>query len=488
MVRGHVPWHRICDRPLGWHSPKGVTKHPACFSTVTGTRAIALRPLAGKCAPVLKKQQGPRPRHRAAHVCAIDASMQSDQRHKQNWMMMIVISGWWTVSRCNTFGSGWRRRRQAGGGAAAHGEPTRALSDKQRGPARLTLRVHLERATVIDPHASRCLPSHSCVVHKRSTDVGPSGAPGAAAGCPADVEADGLPHTSGVPGTAGAAGHAHWGPRIGRPGAVPAVRERSVRRAVRTRVRRCPPPPQCILACSQQQHQQGGLAQKLACVGAAAMLTLGSLGGAPSALANEFDILGEPQPTNNYFVDDANVLSKATRSDLNKKLSYLEVRCGRRSKRAAVVLPHGHVCGWDRACRSPEAHDSQRRRWHCTPGCCPSAIGARFPMLAHFAGLPDDPTQIQSGIRVQVVTVRKLEFETDAFAFADKVRCLSGQGCARVLHPCMVDPANVCIAYACADWVGAALVCAGVWVGVGGWGCGAVQGGAVRRGGRDWAG
>ena len=30
--------------------------------------------------------------------------------------------------------------------------------------------------------------------------------------------------------------------------------------------------------------------------------------------------------------------------------------------------------------------------------------------------------QITSGYRLEVVTVRKLEFETDAFAFADKVR------------------------------------------------------------------
>ena len=47
---------------------------------------------------------------------------------------------------------------------------------------------------------------------------------------------------------------------------------------------------------------------------------------ATSVLANEFDILGEPVPTKNYFIDDAGVLSKSTRSDLNKRLSILEVR------------------------------------------------------------------------------------------------------------------------------------------------------------------
>jgi hypothetical protein len=30
-------------------------------------------------------------------------------------------------------------------------------------------------------------------------------------------------------------------------------------------------------------------------------------------------------------------------------------------------------------------------------------------------------SQIETGYRLEVVTVRKLEFETDAFAFADKV-------------------------------------------------------------------
>jgi hypothetical protein len=57
--------------------------------------------------------------------------------------------------------------------------------------------------------------------------------------------------------------------------------------------------------------------------GAAAVL----LGGAPlPALANEFDILGEPTPVNTYYIDDAGVLSKSTKSAVNKKLRLLEVR------------------------------------------------------------------------------------------------------------------------------------------------------------------
>ncbi len=63
--------------------------------------------------------------------------------------------------------------------------------------------------------------------------------------------------------------------------------------------------------------------QKLAMAGAAAVLSLGAMSGA--ATANEFDIIGEAAPTTNYFVDDANVLSKSTRGDLNKRLTTLEV-------------------------------------------------------------------------------------------------------------------------------------------------------------------
>ncbi|KXZ41469.1 hypothetical protein GPECTOR_449g345 [Gonium pectorale] len=108
-------------------------------------------------------------------------------------------------------------------------------------------------------------------------------------------------------------------------------------------------PTVCRRAVVCRAQQQSSFGQKLASAGAAALLSLGALG-AP-AIASEFDVLAEPTPTTNYFVDDANVLSKSTRSDINKRLKLLE---------------------------------------------------------------------IQTGYRVEVVTVRRLEFETDAFAFADK--------------------------------------------------------------------
>jgi hypothetical protein len=43
----------------------------------------------------------------------------------------------------------------------------------------------------------------------------------------------------------------------------------------------------------------------------------------------------------------------------------------------------------------------------------------RWHILASSAAV--SRMQIETGYRVEVVTVRKLEFETDAFAFADKV-------------------------------------------------------------------
>lgn len=74
-----------------------------------------------------------------------------------------------------------------------------------------------------------------------------------------------------------------------------------------------PAPPQTTAA---------DLAKRAAAGAAALTLSLGSLS-AP-AIATEFDILGEETPKA-YFVDDASVLSKSTKADLNKRLSILEV-------------------------------------------------------------------------------------------------------------------------------------------------------------------
>jgi hypothetical protein len=77
-------------------------------------------------------------------------------------------------------------------------------------------------------------------------------------------------------------------------------------------------------------------AKKIAAAGAAALLTLAPLSGA--AIASEFDILAEPQPSKSFYVDDANVLSKSTRSAINKQLNQLAVR---RSAATRSVPLHG---------------------------------------------------------------------------------------------------------------------------------------------------
>jgi hypothetical protein len=83
------------------------------------------------------------------------------------------------------------------------------------------------------------------------------------------------------------------------------------------------------------------LAQRAAAAGAAVLLSAGM---AAPALATEFDILAEPAPTKAYFVDDASVLSKSTKSELNKKLGILEVRstCSTTAERSACGR-HGTV-------------------------------------------------------------------------------------------------------------------------------------------------
>lgn len=79
--------------------------------------------------------------------------------------------------------------------------------------------------------------------------------------------------------------------------------------------------PFSALATAQTPSPADVAKKMVAASAAAAMLTLNPM----AAVANEFDILSEPTPTTNYYVDDANVLSKSTRSEVNKKLRLLEV-------------------------------------------------------------------------------------------------------------------------------------------------------------------
>ena len=74
------------------------------------------------------------------------------------------------------------------------------------------------------------------------------------------------------------------------------------------------------------------VAQKLAAAGAAALLTTGALSGS-AALASEFDVLTSPTPKETFYYDDAGVLSRDTRGELNKRLRSLEVRTAHTTER-----------------------------------------------------------------------------------------------------------------------------------------------------------
>jgi hypothetical protein len=128
------------------------------------------------------------------------------------------------------------------------------------------------------------------------------------------------------------------GPGGGQRVALVAARAPLPPRARRAgRARRAPPaapgrlapglassPPPRPSSASPQAPRPAQAAKAALAAGAASLLLAG--GPAAPALANEFDILGEPTPTNAYYVDDAGVLSKSTKSAVNKKLRLLEVR------------------------------------------------------------------------------------------------------------------------------------------------------------------
>ena len=71
-----------------------------------------------------------------------------------------------------------------------------------------------------------------------------------------------------------------------------------------------------VFLCTELSH---------ACIsqaGAAALLTMGTAG---ASLANEFDLLAADTPTNNYLIDDAGVLNRTTKKNVNEDLAKLEV-------------------------------------------------------------------------------------------------------------------------------------------------------------------
>lgn len=91
-------------------------------------------------------------------------------------------------------------------------------------------------------------------------------------------------------------------------------------------------PQNCRAQISTNGLQDAGRAVSAAA--AAALLSLGAVTGA--ALATEFDLRQEPTPTSRYVLDDAGVLSKATKKSLNERLKALEENTGYRLEVATV--------------------------------------------------------------------------------------------------------------------------------------------------------
>jgi uncharacterized membrane protein YgcG len=110
--------------------------------------------------------------------------------------------------------------------------------------------------------------------------------------------------------------------------------------------------------------------------------------GAP-ALAGEFDIINTPAPKSGV-VDDAGVLSKASQGTLLKAVAAIKAQTGKQR------LP-----------RRPSTNSSdQARRLQWV--VCPSLLTRNVWVCV-------------AGYQLEVVTVRKLVFEADPFAFADQV-------------------------------------------------------------------
>lgn len=136
----------------------------------------------------------------------------------------------------------------------------------------------------------------------------------------------------------------------------------------------CVPPPQSFAQDA---------AKKMAAAGAAALLTMSPLSGA--AIASEFDIMAEPRPTTTFYFDDAGVLSKSTRTEVNKKLNNLEVRLARSAQCSAAPRRHPAPAAPAAACSvqrpadalRPSAPARARASRSVGPTCCCPAAARR---------------------------------------------------------------------------------------------------------------
>ena len=194
-----------------------------------------------------------------------------------------------------------------------------------------------------------------------------------------------------------------------------------------------------------QDTNQPSLAQRIAATSAAAMMTLSSFSGT-AAIASEFDLLAEPAPTTSYYLDDASVLSSSTKSDVNKKLKDLEV--GTANHTAALQPVRGYHT-------TTTLVRGDQGSLFVVPGCMPSYMRMLVPLglqrgAAVTASSPATSPQASTGFRLEVATVRKLEYETDAFAFSEKVcvQCACACVCSRTRgdqHACLRTCTGTCL-------------------------------------------
>jgi hypothetical protein len=162
--------------------------------------------------------------------------------------------------------------------------------------------------------------------------------------------------------------------------------------------------------------------------------------------------LQAPKPTSQHIIDDAGVLNRTTKKAVNDELTRFEVgtRFSSATCQSGVSCPrHSTVCRERQhdtcnhcgsiCAAKPTAHIVHRRKHLISREICHRADFAAAELQTSTIGVTV-PLQIEHGYRLEVVTVRKLEFENDAFGFADKVI----EKCARFLSPsAMLDTPTV---------------------------------------------
>jgi len=167
-----------------------------------------------------------------------------------------------------------------------------------------------------------------------------------------------------------------------------------------------PAPP---LAQADGFFQQVG--KKAASIALAGMLAVAPV---VPAMASEFDVLSEPIPSG-YLIDDAGILNAVSRSEVNKALKEAEEKTGEPPS-PRIGAPRGPGGGGGAGGPLPPTPPAPRGTRADSAPIRPIRPRRVRPATHRAAGPP--PT---AGYRVVVITLRKLEYDPDAFSFADKM-------------------------------------------------------------------